>query len=192
MGPKLIIDAAELAPGEIEVMALNDTTGEELEARTAGTEEEARRIFSDMIQRHAEPLQAAFYKADMKPGGRYTIFHLGEWGFPITQRITFHGLEFTTYAQHRDVIKLTFTPAGKRKPYTQKFSNASFIICAGWQSVEESKVKNVLEDRPGLRTTITKYACFDYRYIEDAENYLENIIVVHKAYRTGVNGKQYA
>ena len=191
-GPKIVSDAAEIFPGQIEVMTLNTVTGDEIESVNAADAEEARRIFSEMVQRHAEPLQQDFLRADMSPGERYTIFHLGEWGFPIAQKITFHKMELTTYAQHRDVIKLTFTPARKRSMYEQRFYNTSFIICAGWQDIDETKTKIVLTDTPELKTTKTKYACFDSRYIDDAESYLQNIIVIHKAYRTGTNGKIYA
>lgn len=192
MGPKIIIDAAELSPNKIEVMTLNAVTGDEIEVTTVTNEADAQRVFHEMIQRHAEPLQAAFDRAGMQYGHEYTIFHLGEFGFPIAQKITFHKMELTTYAQHRDAVHLMFTPCGKRRLYGQHFYNQSFIICAGWHTLDETKIKKIVTDTPQVKATLTKYAAFDARYIEDAEAYLPDILVVHKAYKNGVNGKIYA
>ena len=195
MGPKIIIDAAFIAPDEngrkIEIVAMRPD-GDEIESASARNESDARRIFSEMVKRHAEPLQQAFIDADMKPGGRYTIFYLGEFGFPVVLQIEFTDMQFITYAQHRDVIKLTYRPRGKRNQRAQLFYNKSFIICGGWQDVEKTKYTNVLTDTPQLTTTMSKYCCFDSRYIEDAEKYLDNIILTHKDYKTGVDGKIYA
>ena len=191
MGPTIIIDAAEIFPGEIEVMAMYKG-GEEIECKIAADDDEARRIFSDMVQRYAEPMQKVFAGANLKAGGKYTIFHLGEFGFPIAQKITFHSMELTTYAQHRDAVKLIFTPYRKRSTYQKYFYNNSLIICEGWQDINEKDIKNTLSETPEVKTTITKYACFDSRYIEDAEKYLKNIIGVFKKYQTGVSGRVYA
>ena len=190
MRRKTIIDAAEIA-GQIEVMAMYEN-GEELECIATENKIDARRIFLDMITRYAEPMQQAFYRADMKPGNKYTIFHLGEFGFPIAQKIIFYGIECGTYAQHSDVITLVYKPFGKRGTYRKRFCNASVIICDGWQDIEETKTVNVVKDTAEVKATITKYSCFDARYIEDAEKYLQNILSIHKRFRTGVNGTTYA
>ncbi len=191
MGPVIIIDAAYIAPVEIEVIALYEN-GDEIESQITDNETDARHIFSEMLQRHAEPLQKAFAEADLKPGKKYTIFHLGEFGFPVAQKITFHKMELTTHAQYRDAVKLTFTPYRKRKEYYQYFYSKSFIICDGWQDIDEKNIKNTLTDTPKVKTTITKYGCFDRRYIDDAEQYLKNIIAIYKDYKTGADGRQYA
>jgi hypothetical protein len=189
-GPVIIIDAVEIFPGEIEVMTLSN--GDELETQITDNDMDAQRIFSEMLQRHAEPLQKAFAGAGLVPDGKYTIFFLNDFGFPSSQKITFHEMEFTTYAQHRDAINLIFTPYRKRKRYSQLFHDQSFIICEGWQDVDENSIKETLTDTPDVRIAKTKYPCFDSRYIEDAEKYLTNIIAVHKDYKTGTNGKLYA
>jgi hypothetical protein len=189
-GPIITIDAAEIFPGEIEVITLSDD--DELETQIADNDADARRIFSEMLQHHAEPLQKAFSGAGLVPGGRYTIFSLNDFGFPSIQKITFHEMEFTTYAQHRDVVNLIFTPYRKRKRYSKLFHDQSFISCDGWQDVDESNVKDTLTDSPDIRITKTKYSCFDARYFEDAQKYLTNIIAVYKDYKTGTNGKVYA
>jgi hypothetical protein len=192
MGRKIIVDAAEIMPGEVEVMALYDG-GDEIETKIALNIDEAREIFLDMVKRYAEPLQASFIAANMKPGERYTIFHLGhDFGFPIMQKFTYEGMELTTYAQHKDAVKLLFRPYKKRTLYEKYFYNQSFIICKGWHDLDETKTKDTLTDRPGWKTTITKYACFDARYIEDAKSYLPDIVAIHDEYKTGVNGKLYA
>jgi hypothetical protein len=190
-GPAIIIDASELAPGSIEVAAMYEDV-DEIEMQTATNDDDARRIFSDMLFRYAEPLQKAFLGAGMVPGGRYTIFCLSDFGFPVVYKITFDHMEPTTYAQHRDVMKLVFRPFRKRKLYEIYFHSKSFIVCAGWRDINESNTKDTLTDTPEIKTTMSKYPSFDARYIDDAEHYLKSILVVHKAYKTGVNGKLFA
>jgi len=51
-GAQIIIDAAELWPGKFEIMALRSGTGAEIETRRAGSLEEARAVYADMVKRH--------------------------------------------------------------------------------------------------------------------------------------------
>lgn len=111
MGKKIIIDACEIF-GEFEVMAMYED-GEELESKTVTTESEAIKVFDDLFLKYAEPLQCALYNK-LHSGKKYTLVYLNDFGFPVAEKITFHSMETTTYAQYNDVIKMIFTPYRKR------------------------------------------------------------------------------
>ena len=138
-------------------------------------------------------LQAAFLSADMRPGEKYTIFHLGhEHGFPMAQKITFVEMELTKYAQYSDAVKLVFRPFKKRNLYTVYFYNESFIICRGWHDLNEKNTHDLVKSDAAVTVTKSKYRCFDARYIEDAEKYLPDVVSVYKCFKKGVDGRLYA
>lgn len=187
---KIIIDACEISSGEFNVMALYEN-GEELEEIETNTETKAIQAFNKMFEKYAGELQKALY-GKLETGKRYTIVHLGEFGFPIAQKITFHSMKCTTYAQYGDVIKMIFTPYRKRNQYQKYFYNTSFMIFEGWQDLKESDTKEVLKDDGNIKLVKSKYTCFDSRYIDDLEKVFKNPVVIYKNYKTGVNGKLYA
>lgn len=189
MGKKIIIDACEIS-GEFEVMAMYEN-GEELESKTVTTETEAIKVFDDLLLKYAEPLQCALYDK-LQPGKKYTLVYLNEFGFPVAQKITFHSMRTTTYAQYSDVMEMIFTPYRKRTKYRKHIYNCSMMIFEGWQDLKEEEVKETLEDNKNVKITKSKYGCFDRRYIDDLENCFKNPVVIYKDYKTGVNGKIYA
>lgn len=189
IGRKIIIDACEVF-GEFEVMAMYDD-GEELACKTVTTEAEAIEAFNAMLLEYAEPLQKALYNK-LVEGGKYTLVYLNDFGFPIAQKITFHSMKCTTYAQHSDVIKMIFTPYRKRNQYQKNFYNTSLMIFKGWQDLKEENTKEILKDDGNIRITKSKYSCFDSRYIEDLETVFKNPVVIYKDYKVGTNGKVYA
>lgn len=189
MGKKIIIDACEIFE-EFEIMAMYEN-GEELESRTVSTEIEAIKVFDNLLLKYAEPLQCALYNK-LQPGKKYTLVYLNEFGFPVAQKITFHSMRTTTYAQYSDVMEMIFTPYRKRTKYRKLIYNCSMMIFEGWQDLKEEEVKETLEDNNSIKITKSKYGCFDSRYIDDLENCFKNPVVIYKDYKTGVNGKIYA
>lgn len=189
MGRKIIIDSCEIF-GEFEIMAMYEN-GEELESRTVSTEIEAIKVFDNLLLKYAEPLQCALYNK-LQPGKKYTLVYLNEFGFPVAQKITFHSMRTTTYAQYSDVMEMIFTPYRKRTKYRKLIYNCSMMIFEGWQDLKEEEVKETLEDNKNVKITKSKYGCFDCRYIDDLENCFKNPVVIYKDYKTGVNGKIYA
>ena len=88
---------------------------------------------------------------------------ISDFGFPIALNLTFDSLRFTTYAQYVDVVELKFLPFRKRKLRRMFLYNRSFMIYDGWRSLEQNMVMNALDDH----FRISKYACFDERYMDD-------------------------
>jgi len=188
---KIIVDTCELAGGEFETMAL-DTEGNELTCKSSTTKAGAIVDFNNALLEYAEPLQKAILNARLVKGGKYTLVYCNDFGFPVSVKITFEFIELTTYAQHSDVVKMLFVPYRKRKMRGKYFYNMSVMIFEGWQDMKEEDTKTVLKDDGVVKTTISKYACFDSRYIDDLEKVFKNPVVIYKDYKTGVNGKIYA
>lgn len=189
MEKKIIIDACEIS-GEFEVMAMYED-GEELESKTVTTESEAIKVFDELFLKYAEPLQCALYNK-LHSGKKYTLVYLNDFGFPVAEKITFHSVRSSTYAQHSDVMEMIFTPYRKRTQYRKFFYNCSMMFFEGWQDLKEEEIKVTLEDNKNVKITKSKYGCFDSRYIDDLENCFKNPVVIFKNYKTGVNGKIYA
>ena len=189
IGKKIIIDACEIF-GEFEIMAMYED-GEELESKIVATESEAIEVFNNLFLKYAEPLQEALYNK-LRDGKRYTLVYLNDFGFPVAQKITFHSMRATTYAQHSDVMEIIFTPYRKRSQCKKRFYNCSLMIFEGWQDLKEKDIKETIRDNGDVKITKSKYPCFDSNYIEDLEKVFNSPVVVYKNYKIGVNGKSYA
>ena len=190
-GPQYTVDTAELAPGVFEtIVLLND--GEELDVRRSDSEEQAKKDFAELLLKYAGQIQRAFLKADMKKNERYTIFRLNEFGYPVARKITFQSMKLTTYAQHRDAVKLFYRPCRSRKVYETWLYEGSFAICRGWQDLPKNFGYEVLQSSSGVTISKSKYGCFDSRFFEDMKEIIRDVLVVSEDYRVGVNGKVYA
>lgn len=189
MGKKIIIDASEIF-GEFEVMAMYED-GTELESIMSATEKEAVKAFDEMLLNYAEPLQKALYNK-MEEGGKYTLVYLNDFGFPVAQKIKFHSMKCTTYAQYSDAVEMVFTPYRKRNQYKKIFYNCSLMIFKGWQDLKEEDTHEIIKNSESVKITKSKYACFDSRYMDDLEKSFRDAAVLYKNYKTGKNGKIYA
>lgn len=190
---KITINAADLRPwgGQIEVAAITEN-GDELNSTTATTEADALAAFHSMVQQYAEPLQKAVDAAGLVPGRKYTLVYLSDFGFPIAEKITFHGYTLTTYAQHADAVRMNYTSYRKRSTRSRLFCGASLLIFNGWQNLPESATCETLKDDEKIKITRSKYESFSSSYIEDAAALLADPVLIFKRYRTGANGNVYA
>lgn len=188
IGRKIIIDASEVY-GEFEIMAMYED-GTELESTTAATEKEAAKAFDEILLKYAEPLQKALYNK-LKEGEKYTLVYLNDFGYPVAQKIKFHSMKCTTYAQYSDVVEMVFTPYRKRSQVKKRFYESSLMVFKGWQELKEDDTHEVLKNE-SVKITKSKYSCFDSRYIDDLENSFKDAVVIYKNYKIGKNGKMYA
>lgn len=189
IGRKIIIDASEVY-GEFEIMAMYED-GTELESTTAATEKEAAKAFDEILLKYAEPLQKALYNK-LKEGEKYTLVYLNDFGYPVAQKIKFHSMKCTTYAQYSDVVEMVFTPYRKRSQVKKRFYESSLMVFKGWQELKEDDTHEVLKNNESVKITKSKYSCFDSRYIDDLENSFKDAVVIYKNYKIGKNGKMYA
>ena len=190
---KITINAADLRPlgGQIEVAAITEN-GDELNSATATTEADALAAFHSMVQQYAEPLQKAVDAAGLVPGRKYTLVYLSDFGFPIAEKITFHGYTLTTYAQHADAVRMNYTPYRKRSTRSRLFCGDSLLIFNGWQDLPESATHETLKEDEKIKITRSKYESFSSSYIEDAAALLADPVLIFKRYQTGASGKVYA
>ena len=190
-GPQITVDAAEIASGVFEVMALRGD-GEELDCRTAGTEADALRDFGEILRKHLRPLQAAVFSAGMVPGGKYTLLHFNEFGQMVAQKFRFHALDCTTYAQFGDAVKITCTPYRKRGVYKWTLYNKSLAIFEGWQDLPEAALWDVISDGKDVTVRRGKYACWDADGFKVCAGILKNRLSVYENFRHGKNGRVFA
>lgn len=190
MGNKIIIGVVQI-DNTYEVMALYEG-GEELDCVRTASEDDAIKIFDDLILKYAEPLQKAVYSTKLEKGKKYTLVYISEFGFPVVEKITFDSMQFTTYAQYSDCVKLIYKPYKKRTMYKKYFYNCSLMIFEGWQDIKEEDTKEVIKDDGSVRITRSKYSCFSSSYIDDIEKILKNPLVIYKNYKKGANNKIYA
>ena len=190
---KITINAADLRPlgGQIEVAAIAEN-GDELNSTTVTTVADALAAFHSMVQQYAEPLQKAVDAAGLVPGRKYTLVYLSDFGFPIAEKITFHGYTLTTYAQHADAVRMNYTPYRKRSTRSRLFCGDSLLIFNGWQDLPEQATHETLKEDEKIKITRSKYESFSSSYIEDAAALLKDPVLIFKRYRTGANGKVYA
>ena len=191
---KVIINAADLRPlgGQIEVAAIIEN-GDELNSTTVTTEAAALAAFHSRVQQYAEPLQKAVDAAGLVPGRKYTLVYLSEFGFPIAEKITFHGCTLTTYAQHADVVRLTYTPYRKRSTRSRLFlGSSSLLIFNGWQDLPEQAAYETLKEDENVKITRRKNGSFSASYITDAAAQLKGPVIILKSYQPGATGQRYA
>lgn len=195
MGPHIIIDTSEIEPGRFETMAVNQATGDELAVNTAATREDAdvafRAMVIDMAERFDHPLQAAFYRGNMIPGNKYTLAYIGEFGFPVSVRITYHCATLSTYAQYGDAVKITYTLARARTQRVKYLYGESFMVYDGWRELDQSVTFESKGVSNGFSVTASKYASFDERYIDDIKAVWPDYIIAYDHNRVRRDGVSY-
>ncbi len=156
--------------------------------------EAADKAFDDLLECFALPLQAAFFRAGLKRGGRYTLIMLGDFGFPCAVPFTFDSAKCSTYAQYNDVVRMVFTPAKMRRARAIVLHNRSFLLYDGWRELPEEAVYNIgrIPER-GIVTKSGKYASFDERYMDDIKRMLPDYIACYdhdRVYRSDESDRE--
>lgn len=188
---EIIIDTVQLEENVFESMALT-LAGDELRTYTADTEEKAFEDYARLINEFANSFQKAIFNANLKSGNKYTLIYINDFGFPVANKIVFNRFEFTTYAQHADVVKMECKRIRKRNNMQMYLYNKSLIILDGWHDLKDEDIY-IIKDKGDVITKMSKYGCFDSCYIDDLETlYKDYIIMIYKQYKTGTSGKIYA
>lgn len=167
IGRNLIVATEQKAPDSF-VTTVTDTRRDELiDSKAATNEQDALQDFDDMLTTYALPLQARFHGARMKKGGHYTLVMLNDFGFPVALRFTFDHFTMNAYAQYDDAVCLFFTPFGKRKIRFLSLYARSFMLYDGWREFPDNAVWNITRSENGIVARMSKYGCFDERYMDD-------------------------
>jgi len=187
---KIICDSVKLGC-EYEVIAMYEN-GDEADLKRVKTEEEAQRVFDSFVEKYAGRFQAEVYRSNLVPGERYTMFTLGDFGFPIAYQFTLVSVEYVTYAQYDDVVTFTVRRKGKRKNERFTYYGKSIQIYHGWQTMPDHFGFEVLEETDESTLRKSKYVCFDNRYMEDVKKVFKNPALIYDGSKIGKNGRRYA
>jgi hypothetical protein len=116
-------------------------------------------------------IQEQFLNADLKQGEKLTLFYISDWGTIIKSRITFDSVTPSKYAQYDNAIKLTFTPANKKKLH-YKYFYSTLLVYKGWHDLPDT-VLNHVEEKDGMRISRSKYHSCDNRQYDETLSYFE-------------------
>lgn len=192
MGPKIIVDTCELETGIYETMAMNEN-GEEFECKRSASLEQAEKDFYEILMNYAEPLQKSVLGANLKNGGKYTLFRYSEFGFPMAYKFTYCGsVKCITYAQYRDAVDIILRPAHKKGDRRYLLYNGSFAICEGWQELPMEVTHDIVGRNRDNLLLVSRYGSFDLRYFEDIKKILKNVVVVYEKSKVTADGRRIA
>ena len=122
-------------------------------------EQERLKVAMYKILVEVDGVQDQFANADLQQGQKLTIFKISGMGSMTTSRITFDSVENTTYAQYKDVVKLTFKQERKRDLYYNHFYG-DMLVYDGWLEFPETVLHEVKEEN-GMRITRTLFSSCD-------------------------------
>lgn len=156
-------------------------------------EPEEVEIIKQWYIQYAGDFQKTILSANLKVGEKYTLVYLNEFGFPVAQKIVLQSVDLATYAQHDDVVLLTFKPYRKRSLYRKYFYDCSLSIYQGWRDLKESDIYNVLSENDRVTVKQSKYGCFDARFYEDIVKSWGDALVNYRKYKVRKSdGKVFA
>ena len=156
------------------------------------TLEEAERVFTEKRGTYLQPLQAAAFAAGMVDGGKYTILCYNDFGELSAQKIRFHSMEPTTYAQYGDAVQIVCTPFRKRGKRVWTLYNKSFAIYAGWQDLPESATTETLKETESVKVTKWKWRCWDADGFTACKGILKDCLTVYEDFKVSANGRKFA
>lgn len=128
-------------------------------------------------------IQEQFRNAELQVGDKITMYHITDFGGIAKSQVTINDIEYTSYAQYRNVVKITFTPAGKRTKYYNYFYG-DMLVYKGWLSLPDNVLNDISESN-GFICKKSKYTSCDRKQYDEIINYFEQqglkpIINTHK------------
>jgi hypothetical protein len=89
-----------------------------------------------------------------------------------TNRITLDTVEYGSYAQYDNAVKLTFTPQGKRTKYYNWWYK-EVLVYDGWLELPETVLNEVTHTGSGTTITSSKYLSCDRKQYDEILEYFE-------------------
>lgn len=114
-------------------------------------------------------IQEQFKNADLKQGQKLTMFYISDFGNVVTNRITLEKVEYTSYAQYDNNVKLTYMPQGKRSLYYSNYHD-KMLVYDGWLELPVTVLHDVSISN-GFTCTKTKYSSCDSKQYDEIINY---------------------
>lgn len=105
----------------------------------------------------------------LQEGQKYTIWSLGNFGFPACMNIKVISVECRRYAQHEKSILLRFTQKrGRRVMQLNILPGEAFIIWPGWINPDSEMYGQTEKCENGVTIRRSRFASFDRQYLQAA------------------------
>lgn len=119
-------------------------------------------------------VQESFKRVNLTEGQNFTLVMMSSWGMINVTRGKFVSIEYRSYAQYDDAVRLIFIPAGKRKTY-EVWLHGDFVLYDGWLPVMPDSVMFDIEKTPTATIKKSKYLSCDRQYYRDIIDYYASI-----------------
>jgi hypothetical protein len=134
-------------------------------------EQEKLKVAMYRLLVEVDGIQDQFKEANLQQGQKITIFKISDFGNMTTNRITLDKVEYTSYAQYNNNVKITFTPEKKHKLYYNNY-HGEILVYNGWLDLPETVLHDV-EESNGMVITRTKYLSCDKKQYDEIIEYFE-------------------
>lgn len=116
-------------------------------------------------------IQDQFKDAELQQGEKITLFYIGDMGGLITSHIIYDKFENTSYAQHRNAIKLIYKQPRKKGLYGQHFYS-DMLVYRGWQELDQNVLYNDQSENEYCTITTGRFSSCDKNQYDVIINYL--------------------
>lgn len=111
----------------------------------------------------------------LQEGQKYTMWSLGNFGFPACMQIKVVSVECRKYAQYDKSIRLQFTKKGGRRVLELNIlPGEAFVFWPGWINPDSEMYGQAQERENGVKISRSKFPSYDRRYVQVA---LESVAV---------------
>ena len=114
---------------------------------------------------------------NMKPGEKYTLFFMNDFGFPCSQKIRFHSYDIDKYAQYHTSIVIAFKCKGGRSIQSKRiYGRNKIYVFKGWVDVKDDMFVTMISSKyVNIKKTRRS---FDEQYITDGLNSVDQKPIV--------------
>lgn len=119
-------------------------------------------------------VQESFKRVNLTKGQNFTLVMMSSWGMINVTRGKFVSIEYRSYAQYDDAVRLIFIPAGKRNTY-EIWLYGDFVLYDGWLPIMPESVMYKIEKTPTATIKTSKYLSCDRQYYRDIIDYYASI-----------------
>lgn len=136
--------------------------------------EEAEKLKVAMykVLTEVDGIQDQFKNANLQQGQKITIFHISDFGSVTTNRAIFDEVQYTSYAQYDNAVKVIYTPQHKKNKYYNYYHD-EMLVYNGWLELPEDILNTVTETGTGITITQTKYLSYDKQQYDEILNYFK-------------------
>lgn len=125
------------------------------------------------VLKEINSLQSKFQRSGLVSGQKFTLFHIGDFGWCNPQSGIFKEFTCGKYAQYNDAVKLIYRPERKRSDYYQ-WLHGEILIYEGYLELPDDILYEVSE-HGNFVTKKSRYSSFDHAQYDAVINYFRNL-----------------